>query len=163
MPTIIEQQRLGWGDPNHHSYVREHTTTFTAAGRTMRVRQELVPIFRACMLLMDRKYNLDQGVLDDWSYANRDIRGFPGSKSYHAWGLAIDLNATKNVMGADNFQFEKRYTARVANACSLTWGGTWTSRPDAMHFEYRGSQASVDAARRKLKLRHPLVWRKANR
>lgn len=162
MPTVLEQQKLGWGNPDNPDYLNDHIATVKAVGLTLRVRKELAPIFKACMLLMDRRYDLDKGVLDDWSYANRDIRGYPGVKSYHAWGLAIDLNATQNVMGADHFQFDKRYATRVANACSLTWGGAWTSRPDAMHFEYRGSRASVAAARRRLKLRHPLVWRKAN-
>jgi hypothetical protein len=163
MPTVLEQMRLGWGNPDNPDYYRDHIKVFTAVGVEMRVRAELVPIFKACMLLMDRKYDLDRGVRDDWSYANRDIRGYPGVKSYHSWGLAIDLNALRNVMGSSDFQFNRAYANRVAEACSLTWGGSWQSRPDAMHFEFRGCRASVAAAKRKLKLRHPLVWRKANR
>ena len=159
MPTIVEQARLGWGNPDDANYRTKHIVTFTACGVTMTCRREVKPLFHALMLILDREYDLDRRK-DDWGYANRDIRGYPGSKSYHAWGLAIDLDATENVLGSSTFRFRRVSTARIAENLSLVWGGSWPSRPDAMHFEFRGSTRDVARAIAKMKRKYPLVARK---
>ena len=82
---------------------------------------------------------------DDWGYANRDIRGYPGHKSYHAWGLAIDLDATENVLGSSKTTFPVFKTrAIVEDLRFVTWGYEWQdSRPDPMHFEIHGTKDAV--------------------
>lgn len=55
--------------------------------------------------------------------------------SRHAWGIAVDLNATTNAYGAT-----PTLDARVVEAMErqgFSWGGTWLV-PDGMHFEYVG-------------------------
>lgn len=55
--------------------------------------------------------------------------------SRHAWGIAVDLNATTNAYGAP-----PTLDARVVEAMQrqgFSWGGTWRI-PDGMHFEYTG-------------------------
>jgi hypothetical protein len=68
-------------------------------------------------------------------YAPRRIPG-SGSLSLHAWGLAIDLNASRNPQGS-----EPRQDARLVRAFEregFTWGGRWPTVPDGMHFELHG-------------------------
>jgi hypothetical protein len=72
------------------------------------------------------------GLLDDWSYLNRSVRGSKGAKSNHAFGLAVDVNALANVMGTTGDM-----PAEVVSQWEIEggdWGGDWT-RPDPMHFE----------------------------
>lgn len=72
------------------------------------------------------------GELDDWSYENRIVRGELSSKSNHAYGLAIDINALTNVLGTvGDMPPEVVAQWEIEGG---DWGGDWT-RPDPMHFE----------------------------
>ena len=91
---------------------------------------------------------LDHGVWDEWGYAARPVRG--GTKpSNHASGTAIDLNATRHPLGVATLEtFTPEQAARIRRRLRLTflgcirWGGDYTKRPDAMHFELiRGLRA----------------------
>lgn len=71
----------------------------------------------------------------DGCYIVRNKRG-GSSWSMHAWGLAIDLNAATNRLGA---------TPTLSNGfvkcwidAGFDWGGYWKSRPDGMHFQLNG-------------------------
>lgn len=168
MPTIPEMERKGWADPGDAgskeaaAYKTTWIRDFTAGGRTFHVHKDALPLFKALVLLMGKNgVDIDAGILDDWSYVNRDIRGYPGYKSYHSWGLAIDIDSTKNVLGSHTTSFPVGPTQKAADACSLTWGYNWTTRPDPMHFEYGGLRSDIPKALNKLKLRYPLVYRKA--
>lgn len=81
-----------------------------------------------------------RGALDDWGYAERNIRG--GTElSNHASGTAVDLNATKHPLGTDprdNFTDEQiAAIRRILRDCggTLRWGGDYTGRKDGMHLE----------------------------
>jgi len=66
-------------------------------------------------------------------YAARLIAGDPGpSIAHHAWGTAIDLNATANPQGQSSHQ-DPRLVAVFAR-WGFTWGGQFLV-PDPMHFE----------------------------
>jgi hypothetical protein len=59
-----------------------------------------------------------------------------GQLSLHAWGVAIDLNASANP-----FMGRSRQDPRLVwtmQRHGFTWGGEWPTRPDPMHFELRG-------------------------
>jgi len=92
---------------------------------------------------------IDEGGLDDWGYAFRDVRGVPGKLSNHSSGTAIDLNATKHPLGkAGTFPAEKVPMIKaLAKKYSLTWGGSdnWR-RKDEMHFEVAIPPSKVEAA-----------------
>jgi hypothetical protein len=68
-------------------------------------------------------------------HAPRRIPG-SGSLSLHAWGLAIDLNASKNRQGSKPRQ--DRRLVRAFEREGFTWGGRWPTAPDGMHFELHG-------------------------
>lgn len=89
---------------------------------------------------------IDEGGLDDWGYAYRDVRGVVGKLSNHASGTAIDLNATKHPLGkAGTFPLAKVPMIRaLAKKYGLKWGGDFR-RPDEMHFEIALSEAKVAA------------------
>lgn len=167
MPTVPEMERMGWEDPGApgsreaEQYRAKWIRSFTEGGRTFHVHKDVLPLFRALVILMDKNgVDIDKGVLDDWSYANRDIRGYPGYKSMHSWGLAIDIDAVKNPLGSDETSFPVRKTDKAADDCSLTWGYNWTSRPDPMHFEFKGMRSDIPKALKRLKTSRPLVYTK---
>lgn len=79
-----------------------------------------------------------QEAIDPTDYAGcwspRFIAGGPGSPvSRHAWGAAVDLNASANPIGTDGSQDPD--LVRIMEEWGFTWGGRWLV-PDPMHFEY---------------------------
>jgi len=90
--------------------------------------------------------DIEQGILDDWGYAPREIRGST-QISNHASGTAIDLNATSHPLATDppaNFSKAKidaihGITGRTQGC--VRWGGDYTGRKDGMHFEIVASEA----------------------
>jgi hypothetical protein len=80
---------------------------------------------------------IDEGPLDDWGYAFRQIRGSTDKLSNHASGTAIDLNAPKHALGlVGTFPPEKVPMIRaLAKKYGLRWGGDYVNRKDEMHFE----------------------------
>jgi len=80
---------------------------------------------------------IDEGALDDWGYAFRNIRGVTEKLSNHASGTAIDLNAPKHPLGSvGTFPAEKVPMIRaLAKKYGLRWGGDYVNRKDEMHFE----------------------------
>jgi hypothetical protein len=143
---VTSAQARGWGDPDAPGYRERHIVTLDAGGIRLAVHRRVAPLFAELIRrLVAAGYDLD-AVADDWGYANRDVRGRPGVKSNHSWGLAIDLNATRNPMNSDP-DAEREFgpdVAAIAAACHLEWGGEWTPRRDYMHFEHLGTPAEAD-------------------
>jgi hypothetical protein len=95
--------------------------------------------------------DIEQGILDDWGYAERPIRG--GTElSNHASGTAIDLNATSHPLATDpaaNFSRAEIDTIHAILARTrgcVRWGGDYTGRKDGMHFEIVRDEAACAAA-----------------
>jgi hypothetical protein len=74
-------------------------------------------------------------------YAPRRIQP-RGQLSLHAWGLAVDLNASANPFLGRSRQDPR--LVRTMERHGFTWGGHWPTRPDPMHFELRGGQAAAE-------------------
>jgi hypothetical protein len=99
-------------------------------------RQMMRPL-RAAMSELERRGWARLVDPDEYAgcYAPRRIR--PGGPlSLHAWGLAIDLNASRNPFGGRSRQ--DRRLVRVMKSHGFTWGGEWPTVRDPMHFEWRG-------------------------
>jgi D-alanyl-D-alanine carboxypeptidase len=72
-------------------------------------------------------------------YAPRRIPS-SGSLSLHAWGLAIDLNSSRNPQfGASGHDPR---LVRAMERAGFTWGGRWPTAPDPMHFELQAVPAA---------------------
>lgn len=87
----------------------------------------------------ERLEDIDDGIWDEWGWADRDVRGSTVT-SEHAGGVAADVNATKHPMGvAIDRTFTKLQILRMRTRLRLTyknkiqWGGDFRSRPDGMH------------------------------
>lgn len=87
---------------------------------------------------------LDVGANDDWGFCYRMVRGTTNKLSNHASGTAIDLNASRHILGqVGTFEPGKVPMLRaLAHKYGLTWGGDYKSRKDEMHFEI-----SIDAVK----------------
>jgi hypothetical protein len=71
-----------------------------------------------------------------WGYAYRNVTGY-STLSYHAFGLAIDLNAPAHPLGVRG-TFSYRQRLKINALCKkygLRWGGNYSGRKDEMHFE----------------------------
>ena len=69
----------------------------------------------------------------DGCFNIRDVRGVPGTLSWHSYGLAIDLNAKENPLNKPpvlSAAFVKCFTDN-----GFVWGGAF-SRKDGMHFQF---------------------------
>lgn len=99
--------------------------------------------------------SVDAGAKDDWGYARRQISGST-QWSNHASGTAMDLNATKHPLGTAT---SKTFSAGEITAIHrrldffndcIGWGGDYSSRPDAMHFEIVRTLGPVEKRARTL-------------
>jgi hypothetical protein len=68
-------------------------------------------------------------------YAPRRIPS-SGSLSLHGYGLAVDLNASRNGQYRRGDQDPR--LVRAMERHGFTWGGRWPTAPDPMHFEWQG-------------------------
>ncbi len=90
------------------------------------------------------------GTFDDWSYAERPVRGGT-DLSNHASGTAVDLNASLHPLGTSpsaNFsehQIATIYTILNEVSDVVRWGGSYTGRQDPMHFEINAPESRVSA------------------
>jgi hypothetical protein len=97
---------------------------------------------------------IDEGTLDDWGYAFRNVRGSTDKLSNHSSGTAIDLNATKHPLGHAG-TFTPMQSVLIEALCKkygLTWGEKW-KRPDGMHFEISLNPAKCAELIEKLNLK----------
>ena len=77
-------------------------------------------------------------------YANRNVAG-TNKKSYHATGMAIDINPQQN---PHTFPGDPNYgqtnmpenVGEIARKHGLGWGGNWRSSKDTMHFSAAASE-----------------------
>lgn len=97
--------------------------------------------------------NLEEPVLDDWGHAYRPVRGYT-TLSNHASGTAMDLNATDHPLGVDHtFSLAEvgaiHTRLRLYEGC-IRWGGDYSGRKDAMHFEINQPLSACERVAKKL-------------
>lgn len=94
-------------------------------------------------------------VLDDWSYADRNVRGSDTEVSNHSSATAIDLNALQHPRGKAGTFTKKKVTALrkiLKDLPVLRWGGDYVNAvKDEMHFEINSSKAAVAANAAKIR------------
>jgi hypothetical protein len=125
-----------FGDPDRPGFKKRNIVEIEFLGRAMFVHRGASRHFLRLTRLFEARAPeyaaaVSLGELDDWSYENRDVRG-ADSKSSHAFGIAVDVNALANPLGTTGDMPEE--VVRQWEAEGGEWGGDW-SRPDPMHFE----------------------------
>jgi D-alanyl-D-alanine carboxypeptidase-like protein len=104
---------------------------------TVSCHRAMVPHLRAALAELSRRGLAGLVNPGDYAgcYAPRRIQP-RGQLSLHAWGLAVDLNASRNPFRGRSHQDPR--LVRIMERHGFTWGGRWPTRPDPMHFEFRG-------------------------
>jgi len=131
----------GWG-PGWPADNRRKCGWAEGGGVRLLVRGEIVELVSILLeQTVRRGYRLD-AVADDWGFASRPIRG-TRTPSNHSWGLAVDLNAASNPMGATLVTDMPAWMPDMWTECGFRWGGAYQGRKAAMHFDDMGSPADV--------------------
>ncbi|GAB3266590.1 M15 family metallopeptidase [Kineosporia babensis] len=140
-------------------------TWFSAAGgRFAAANSDVAFLARYLIDRFDKEVEkIDGRVLDDWSWAARNVRGSSSVISNHASATAWDLNALKHPRGARNTftrsQISKVHAilARITDGKGhkiFRWGEDYVNATvDGMHFEINASKAQVSRARTVLQQR----------
>jgi hypothetical protein len=90
----------------------------------------VVPLSQAFKNLISTEYVKELKTWDG-CFQIRKKRGL-SSMSLHSWGIAVDVNASWNALGAQP-TLSKGFVKCFTDA-GFEWGGTWT-RKDGMHFQ----------------------------
>ncbi|GAB6040793.1 M15 family metallopeptidase [Endothiovibrio diazotrophicus] len=87
----------------------------------------------------EREGLLENVLSYDGAHNPRFLRGSRDTLSTHAFGIAFDINARWNRLGALPAKAGETGSVRelvgLANEYGFFWGGHFRERPDAMHFE----------------------------
>lgn len=142
---MADASTRGWGTPNN---LKGRIVTIHIGKTALQVNELVAPIFRHFLEgIAHDGFPLDK-VADDWGYAKRPVRGYenvrPIKWSNHAWGLAVDINASENPLGSSKTTIPGWVVQRAA-FYGLFWGGNYDNRKDNMHFEFLGTPS--DAAK----------------
>ena len=119
----------GWRRSNIRS------TTIPVVGEVV-CHRSLIPQLRAAMkevVARDLAYTIQP---DQYAgcFGARFISAGPRHRlSHHAWGIAVDFNASENPTGIRP-NLDRRFV-NVMREHGFTWGGDWLV-PDGMHFEW---------------------------
>jgi hypothetical protein len=135
----------GWPASKDPDEIQIVSRRVPGSGLRLRVAAPVAPLLIAFARDFHKEVErINEGQLDDWGYAFRDIRGAT-TLSNHASGTAIDLNATQHPLGAENtFTDEQARTIRrLCRKYGLRWGGDYRNRKDEMHFEVVMNAAQV--------------------
>lgn len=123
--------------------------------RVIAVRKEIAPLLVGFASEFHRFVEpITNSPKDDWGYNCRAVRGST-VPSFHAAGLAVDLNATRHPLGRRG-TFNARQRATIRALCrkyGLRWGGDFQRRADEMHAEVALSRAQALALVERLQAR----------
>lgn len=102
----------------------------------VRCNRALIPQLRSALAEVERE-GLAQFIdRKDYAgcYSGRFLNRNPEAGiSHHAWGVALDINASTNQFGQSPHQDPR--VVSIFRKWGFTWGGRWLL-PDGMHFEF---------------------------
>ncbi len=119
------------------AWVRTHIVTVPVPilGK-VRCNRALIPQLSSALAEVDRERLAEFIDRKDYAgcYSGRFLNRNPEAGiSHHAWGVALDVNASTNQFGQSPHQ-DPRVVA-IFRKWGFTWGGRWLL-PDGMHFEF---------------------------
>lgn len=159
--AVSSASARGWGNVGKPgsaagvAYRKKNIVTITVAGISLSVHKGVAPLFKAAINECAAKGRRFDKVKDDWGYAHRYIRGSKTNMSNHSYGLAIDLDATRNPLTEDGkiHTDMPAWVVAVFAKYGFFWGGSYSGkRKDPMHFEFLGTPASAAALIKQLGL-----------
>jgi len=134
----MKKSQNGWPASEDQKEIDIKIFKIEGTDRKMRLQKDAGVILAAFAAEFHAQVEpIDEGQIDDWAYAYRDVRGSDSVLSNHSSGTAIDLNATKHPLGAQN-TFTKQQTRvirELTEKYGLRWGGDYSKRKDEMHWE----------------------------
>jgi len=134
----MQKSQNGWPASKDQKEIDIKIFKIKGTDRKMRLQKDAGVILAAFAAEFHAQVEpIDEGQLDDWSYAYRDVRGSDSVLSNHSSGTAIDLNATKHPLGMRN-TFTKQQAVIIRELCKkygIRWGEDYKGRIDPMHFE----------------------------
>ena len=138
MPTTTLKSDNGW--PASKDPAEIGIKSYPVKGTTIKLRcaEKVAPLLVGFAAEFHATIEpIDNGSLDDWGYCFRMVRGREDRLSNHSSGTAIDLNAIKHPLGAENTFTPEKTLAVLALAAKygLKSGITYKLRKDPMHFE----------------------------
>ena len=94
-------------------------------------RDIIKPLEQAFRNIIDRGLIVE---LKTWNGCH-NIRPKRGLKSWslHSWGIAVDINAATNPLGAEPTMSPE--LVKCFTDAGFNWGGNFKTRKDGMHFE----------------------------
>lgn len=142
---------------NDRSVVMSYVVTKTGLKMTLRVGPPGEMLASFVRWFDENIRDIDPGILDDWSYAERLISGSTDITN-HASGTAADVDATKWPLGSNPEAYltaaeiaKVRAKLLQYEGC-IRWGGDYTGRKDPMHFEINKDAATVAEVWGRIKL-----------
>lgn len=128
-----------FGNPLDPDWQKNNLVNVTAPnGQVFQVHKDAVPSFQG---FLNDLSNTGYDVKSSGGFNYRNIRG-TDKLSQHAFGNAIDVNAGANPQGSTTNNLPSNI-GDLANKYNLEWGGNW-SKPDPMHFEWKGPQNGAE-------------------
>ena len=108
----------------------------------LQVRRELVELVMVLLKITETKYNYNLYGPNEkppagwcWGYSNRPIAGTT-TASNHSKGRAVDLNAPNNPYTSPLVCDIAPAIVNTWERAGFYWGGRYSGKKDAMHFEY---------------------------
>lgn len=152
---MTEKSQNGWVASKDPKEIKIKSFPIKGTDFKIRCNEICGPILAAFAAEFHEKVEpLDQGELDDWGYAYRNVRGDKTNLSNHSSGTAIDLNARKHPLGkAITFKpIQIVMIRQLIQKYHLRWGGDYKNRKDEMHFEIMETPEQVKALVKELGL-----------
>lgn len=141
MAEMADAKTRGWGDGYPTDRRSDMAKITDGNDVTVYVHRAIAPTVAWLMRESERLgYTLHGGWC--WGYANRAIRGSTRA-SNHSWGLAVDLNAPTNPMSSTLRTDMPDWVPALWKAHGFGWGGNYSGRKDAMHYEFLGTPADA--------------------
>jgi hypothetical protein len=123
------------------------TTITTKGGARFTVAKRYAPRFEALLNDLEASgYAIDPK--QSGGYNPRNIAG-TNTPSQHSFGRAVDVNWTRNALGTDG-DIDPALAQELSAKHGFTWGGSWKSKRDPMHFEVSDAAPSPPVAQRSL-------------
>jgi hypothetical protein len=143
--SVVTSQN-GW-PANDRSVIASYTIPGSTRKVALRKGDASVLLLDIAAWIHHNVEPVDDGQLDDWGYAERNIRGSSTTLSNHASGTAVDLNALKHPLGVRR-SWTDAQASKIRDRLRLyggvvRWGGDYDGRIDEMHFELNASPNAV--------------------